>query len=84
MAFHGVNLEIAAQRWQFEADWLDRLRAQGLHFPDVTRASVRQCQDRFVRSSETMQEYLRKYDELLAHDVCFTDVETSDLLAAAM
>jgi nucleoside-diphosphate-sugar epimerase len=84
LTFAKVNLEIAAHRWQFEAEWLEQLRAQGLHFPDVTGASVRQCQDRFVRSSETMQEYLRKNSELLADDVCFTDVDTSGLLAAAM
>jgi nucleoside-diphosphate-sugar epimerase len=75
LTFAQVNLEIASHRWQFEATWLDLLRAKGLRFVDATVETVRVCQDRFVRSSDQMRKYMLNHGEQLASLPKFIDVE---------
>ncbi len=66
LTFAQVNLEIATHHWQFETGWLDLLRRKGLGFVDATVDSVRVCQDRFVRSSKLIGNYLVKHAADLA------------------
>lgn len=61
LTFAQVNLEIASHHWDFETTWLELLREKGLVFADATVASVRSCQDRFVRSSDLITKYHAKF-----------------------
>ena len=69
-----ASLAIASHHWQFEATWLDLLRARGLRFADATVETVRLCQDRFVKSSEQMRRYLLNHGNLLAGRPRFIEV----------
>lgn len=69
-----IHLEIASHHWQFEATWLELLRAKGLRFADATVETVRVCQDRFVRSSDQMRKYLLNHGDRLAGRPRFIEV----------
>lgn len=79
LTFAQVNLEIAAHRWTFETGWLALLRRQGLQFVDADGASVRICQDRFVRSSAPMRRYLLEQGPRLAERPRFVDMPPAAL-----
>ncbi|MBM3998076.1 MAG: NAD-dependent epimerase/dehydratase family protein [Planctomycetes bacterium] len=59
--FANVNLRISAYRWRFETAALDRLRADGLEYPDATRETVAICQSRFMRDSDRVQRFMRDF-----------------------
>jgi nucleoside-diphosphate-sugar epimerase len=63
LEFTAVNSEIASVRWDFQRDGLTRLCERGLVFPDVTRASVAVAQDRFVRDSPKLRDFVARYSE---------------------
>jgi nucleoside-diphosphate-sugar epimerase len=60
-----VNLQIIGRRWRFETGQLDRLRQQGLVFPQANLASVGICQQRVIDSSAAIRKFLVKRDSLL-------------------
>jgi nucleoside-diphosphate-sugar epimerase len=73
--FTAVNSEIASVPWDFQRDGLARLCERGLAFPDVTLASIAVAQDRFVRDSPKLREFMARYREqgsprpvLVTHD----------------
>ena len=55
------NLEIAAHPWRFETKVLDRLKGEGLEFPNATLQSIARCQQHFLESSQRMQRFLRDF-----------------------
>ena len=57
LALASVNLQIASHPWRFETTQMDRLRALGMPFADATLETVSICQDLFVVSSKTIQEF---------------------------
>ena len=73
--FTAVNSEIASVRWDFQRDRLADLREHGLPFCDVTPQSIAVAQDRFVRDSPKLREFVARYREsgspspvFVAHD----------------
>jgi nucleoside-diphosphate-sugar epimerase len=65
LALASVNLQIIGHRWRFETTQLDRLRQQGLVFPQARVASVEICQRRLIESSAAIQKFLAKRDGAL-------------------
>lgn len=61
LTFAQTNLEIGAYPWRFDRGWLQALAGKGLAFVETTEATVRVCQDRFVRSSAPMQRYQERF-----------------------
>ena len=55
------NLEIAAHLWRFETSGLERLKREGLEFPNATLESIALCQKHFLESSQRMQRFLRDF-----------------------
>ena len=74
--FTAVNSEIASVRWDFQRDRLAAMRERGLPFRDVTPQSIAVAQDRFVRDSAKLREFVARYREngsprpvFVVHDV---------------
>ena len=61
--FTAVNSEIASVRWDFQRDRLNDMRARGLPFRDVTLPSITVAQNRFVRDSEKLRQFVARYRE---------------------
>lgn len=78
LTFAQVNLEIAAHSWKFETAWLDKLRASGLRYTDVTLDSVRTCQRRFVASSDVITTYLANYSSSFPAQTRFIHLENDE------
>jgi len=54
------NLEISSRPWRFETAFLDRLRSEGLVFPDATLESIERCQRRYIEGSARIQAYIEQ------------------------
>lgn len=54
------NLEISSHTWRFETMFLDRLRSEGLVFPDATLESIARCQHRYIEGSSRIRTYIQQ------------------------
>lgn len=61
LTFARTNLEIGAYDWRFDRDWQRLLQQRGLDVVDTSLATLKVCQDRFVRSSLQLQKYLERF-----------------------
>ncbi len=61
LEFSSVNVDIGMRKWHFETTHLDRMRAAGLQFADVSLDTFRVCQDRFIADSPRVQAFMDKY-----------------------
>ncbi|HWP65059.1 MAG TPA: SDR family oxidoreductase [Candidatus Limnocylindria bacterium] len=63
LEFTAVNSEIASVRWNFQRDRLEAMRERGLPFRDVSMETIAVVQNRFVRDSEKLREFVAQYRE---------------------
>lgn len=88
LALASVNLQIASHPWRFETTQMDRLRALGMPFADATLETVSICQDLFVRSSKTIQEFFAAHAGDFASRINEVDIPAGGMVpqqtAAAM
>lgn len=61
LTFARTNLEIGAHDWRFDREWQRLLRQRGLVGVDTSMATLKVCQDRFVRSSLPLQKYVDRF-----------------------
>lgn len=57
------NTDLASRKWDFEATNAQKLKQLGVKFEDVTLASIKCCQDEFVKHSKNMQHYKKHFSE---------------------
>ncbi|MCL1125688.1 SDR family oxidoreductase [Shewanella surugensis] len=55
------NTDLAARKWDFETTHAQKLKQLGVKFEDVTLASIKRCQDDFVKNSINMQNYIKRF-----------------------
>lgn len=80
LALASVNLQIASHPWRFETTQMDALRARGMRFMDATLESVAVCQDLFVISSKTIQEFFTTYGKDFAANINEIDVPAGGMV----
>ncbi|RZJ62665.1 MAG: NAD-dependent epimerase/dehydratase family protein [Acidovorax sp.] len=75
LTFARTNIAIAAHVWRFERDWLHLLQQRGLEFVDISMATVKVCQDRFVGSSHPLQRYLEHFQSEFPAEVTYQNFD---------
>lgn len=75
LTFAEINLEIGAHHWRFADDWLALLaQEKGLERRDANLASVKRCQDRFVRTSDSLARYRDKFQTQFPQNIYVEEI----------